>query len=911
MFFEKSPMWYSLHTHSRYSAKDALPDVRAVVARAEELNYPALGLTDHGNIAGSVQLYKECRARGIKPLPGSEMYLTWMLDSRPVTFHVCVLAMSARGYRNLVGMSTHTNRTFKYKPTLAVPDLLRMGDEGLTEGLVVTTGCHFGLLPSAMRVGGMLAGAQAVRMLGRAFDTVYVEVQKHDIDRPGERSEDEVMKELSELAFNEGLPLVITQDSHYTHPEHQRTHDALKELVSWSADPSEAVFPGGPYSMVDIDWVVEQYPEDLVHESSEALWDLYERADVVIPELDTFTLRVPGITGMEDSRLLHLTEQAMERMFGEDSVPPRYERRLHTELSVITGAGFAGYLLFVQQVCDWMREQGILFNARGSASGSLVCYLLGITRLDPVAWRLRFDRFLTSDRTKPPDVDLDVEHLRRAEVLKWIAGRYPMAHIGTWSQAGLDDDGKGSLRVKYFSVIRKQGKHPPAWEHVPDDDKELLTALSDAGPLLGYGTHAAGLFVAPDEQTFDTVPLQWVANSHTWITQYDKNDIEDLGLMKLDLLGLKTLTALKRAMDDTGVVLEDIPLKDGKTMAMLRRGDVDGVFQLEGYAARRGITQLRPRTIHHIIAAMALFRPATMDSGATQTYLDRMHKREAIPQRHDDIMTATKDTYGVLLYQEQVITVLRTIGFERDDLNAMLKAVKASNAAVGGASAVISGYMPMIESMTTARGWDTDDRAWLSEAIESFAGYSFNQAHATSYGLMSYWSAWMRQHHSAVYLAHLLSVFDDTDSYGFYVGAAKKHHLEVGKAHVNASNTSYTPEMAAHVIRKGLTAIPGVGEKTAEAIVSARKAGGRFTSPRDFASRVDQRRVTGTRGYITHGTATGVMGALLQAHAFDGLESSDGVQQGEGLGSESPEGAGTAPAQGDDDEGSGGGEPPF
>lgn len=837
--------YWSIHTHSRFSAQDALPTVKDIVARAKELGYRGLGLTDHGNIAGSVQLYTECAKAGIKPFPGSELYVVQdRKDPKAKRYHMCVVAFTEEGYRNLINLSTRSHQNFYHKPLLDMGDLAELSAEGKLRGIAATTGCFFGMVIQNLVSTGYDAAKQLVATYKSFFEVVYVELQHHAIDQEP-MSEEEIRINLVKIAHELGLKCVVTQDSHYTHPDHKVDHENMKRLVTFSDDPGEATFPGDGFHMADDDWMKEHHGGyfDL---AAEGLEDLLSRHSLVIPELDTYDYRVPVRSADPKGDLLRRCEARLLELGLQSRA---YRERLASEMDILDFARMEGYLLLVAEVTDYCRANAIFFQARGSASGSLICWLLGITSVDPLKWGLLMERFLSKDRTKPPDVDLDIESDRRQELMDYLSMHYSVAQIGTWSELSMsgDEEGKGSLKVKMMSTRRKQGLSPN-WEDIPESDREALHRLSDMAPYASYGVHAAGLLMTSSKAEMDAlVPMMWVASSKKLVSQYDMKDVERLGLVKLDVLGLKTMSVLHQALENMGrdpyEGLDFIPLNDSATYRMISKGDTAGVFQLEGGTATRGMRELRPSKIKDIIAAMALYRPATMSSGATDAYIRRKHRMENTPERHEIIMRHTKDTHGILLYQEQVIAVLRDLGLDPDELTMFLKAVKASNGDIGGASGVIEGMLDGIKRRCYERGMTDVDVRWLEEALEAYAGYGFNSAHATVYGLTAYRCAYLAVHEPVAFHAALLSVASGSKKEPGYINATRNRGVRIMRADINGSGLGYRVDPGGRGIRKGLLAIKGLGPKAAVEIVARQP----YASLRDLTEKVNPRTVTGIK----------------------------------------------------------------
>ncbi|CAB4194587.1 PHP domain containing protein [uncultured Caudovirales phage] len=878
---KKMSNYWSAHTHSRFSAKDALPTVEAIVNKAEHFGYPALGLTDHGNMGGAVQLYKACRKAGIEPLPGIEAYVSLNRnEARPSTMHMGLLATTQDGYRNLVSLVTQSHQQFKYKPILDLADFAQAAEDGRLDGIAAMTGCWFGLLPTMLRTPDeniATMTSNVLLSLASWFGSgLYVEIQNHVI-HDDTHDDDLHSQVLLGIAKKHGLPIVITQDSHYVEPEDRALHETMKRLVSWSDDPDDAVFPGDGYHMVDDEWMIDHHTPEIYAAGIEGLNDLLSKAQVVIPELDTFKLKVPDttISGDPNNELDKLTRIALDLKIKngkiKESNKDEYYRRLENELKVVIDADFAGYLLFTASVTEYMDQKQINYNVRGSASGSLLCWLLHITSFDPVTWGLLAERFLSPGQVAPPDIDIDIEHDRRQEMMEWLQEHAHTANIGTWLSMGLDSEGeqKGSLMIRYKMHARKTGKDPDL--PVPPKEWAQLQALAEKKALLGYGVHAAGLLVTPDEYTAGVVPMQYVASSKTMVTMFGKEDVEALGLVKLDLLGLKTLTALRIIRKYSDVQIEDIPLNDKKVFQAMSKGNTSGLFQLEGGSGRSGVRRLKPTKIADVIAAMALFRPATMESGATDDFINRRQGITKAPERHKIIADETKETYGVLLYQEQVISVLRSVGLDAQEIEKARKAIKASNADVGNARGELTKLFMRIEKLAKEKGMSATDIDWLKEALNAYASYGFNKAHATAYGVLAYITGYYSVHHPVAFWAGMLDAYTGAQQEASYLTAAREAGVVIRSAHVNTASIGYTADMETQTIRKGLTSIHGVGSKAAEELVRHAP----YASLDDLARKVSARRVSGAKALgMGHSPEScgGIIAALNTANALFGLE---------------------------------------
>ena len=875
------PYW-SMHTHTRFSVKDALPAVDKVVARAVELGYPALAVTDHGNTAASAQLYRFARKAGIEPLPGMEAYVAVdRAGKRPQTMHMGLIATTEGGYRNLVGLANLAHRNFKYKPILDFGDLAWAAENGGLDGVACTTGCWFGMVPTLLRGDGWESVGNVLLALQNWFGSgLYVEAQNHQIFEDG-HDDDAYSAELFSLASGFGLPMVLAQDSHYCHVDDRLAHEDMKRLMSWSEDPDDAVFPGDGYHMVDEAWMRDHHAQPIFEAGMAGLEDLLGKARVRIPELDHFTLKVPDttITGDPDTEIAQKCTEALEQLIADGSVKKThakaYRERLAEELDVVKDADFAGYLLFTATVTDYMRREGIFYGPRGSASGSLLCWLLGITFHDPIVWGLQFDRFISRDRTNPPDIDLDVQHDRREEVVEWLEEQYTVAHIATWTKMGLRDEvteageQKGSLMIRWKMNERKTGRDPD--RRLSDGEWEALNEIASHVPFSGYGVHAAGLLIIPDEHAGSGVPLQYVASSKTLVTAFDMKDIEAFGMVKLDVLGLKTMTAIRSMSAMTGVDIWSIPFNDRKVYSRISSGKTAGMFQLDGWTFTKGVQRMKPRSIHEVIAAQALFRPAVQNSGATETYLMRRAGNAKVPQMHDVIMRHTKETYGTVVYQEQVINILKEVGLTIEEIEAARKAIKASTAdQIAKAVKTMDTIKARVHDLGTAMGLSAGDMEYLDLALAAYAKYGFNKAHATAYGTLAYITAWFAVHHPVAYWCSLLNSYIGAEQEPVYLKAARADGVKIRSPHVNLSDVHYTADIEKGIIRKGLMSVKGVGEKSASELITHQP----YSSLADLGARVNARRVSGAKALRTgHSPAAcgGVVAALDREGAFRGL----------------------------------------
>ena len=783
-----------------------------------------------------------------------------------------------------MNLSTLSHRNHHYKPLVDYTMLAQLAEDGRTQGLAINTGCYYGYLAQTLLHEGEEPAMKFLYTLGEWFDgSVYVEVQNHHIAHEEGTNDDELADGLMGLADRMGLPLVITQDSHYLDEGDRADHEGLKRLVAFGPDPDDAVFPGDGFHVCDARWIAERHGERRLARGLEGLADLLGRHTLEIPVLDSYTYSVPEVVENPQKAMQARCGAALTEIFAPKPVPTRYVNQLMEEFEVIAASGMAGYMMLVSQVTDWLRAKDIMFQTRGSAAGSLVCWTLGISNVDPIKWNLRFERFLSKDRTKPPDVDLDVAHDRRDELIEMLDTRFTAHQIGSWATYSLNDTvdesgdtQRGSLRVRYFSASQKKDDGATSWDEVPQSDKDMLVSLSERHLYKGMGTNAAGVVLTSTQAEFEKlVPMAYMARGNTsgFVTQYSKDQIEALGLVKLDALGSKTLTVLDRTLrllDQPIEAISMIEYKDGPSYQLIRSGYTDGLFQLEGRATMRGLRDLKPTTIKDVIAAMALFRPAVMNSGATRAFIDRKHNRAGLPLRHALIMAVTKETHGIILYQEQVIDLLRGLGMGADDLTAFLKAVKASNKDIGSAGEVIESYQRWIHERCEQAGMGDEDQQYLHDAIAGFAEYGFNRAHATVYGLTAYRASYLAARHPLEYHTALLGVASEGDSKKEkrYLQTTRRRNIKVVAPDINVSGASYTVDERRGAIRRGLQSIGGVGSISAARLEAMQP----FDDLDDLVERAATQHVSGFKEYDGTGESlTGVLGKLWESGALTTL----------------------------------------
>lgn len=862
--------------------------VESLVDRAAKMGHQALGLMDHGNMSGVIQLYKSCQAAGLVAFPGEEFYVVHQNEKDAKRYHLGMLALDYEGYTGMVKLSSlaHQRDHYHFKPRVTIDELVDFS-YAYGEHVAVFTGCYFGVLVQQLMETDERRAKGLLQLLAGAFPHLYVEMQNHGIVHPvhprfGKVTDTFLNSALWDMANDVGVPIIVTQDSHYCDQKQKPFHDAMKNMVIHSKDADDdAAFPGDSFHLATARWVKKHYPDDLWDEALGSSRDLLALNKLRIPAVDNYKFQVPVVKKNAFRWLERLAIQELTNIYGSN-VPRKYTKRVDEELAVVKDIGMADYLLLVQKVVDWCHTQGIVVDARGSANSSLLCYLLGIINLDPVEWGLDFSRFLTRDRRKPPDVDLDIDAEYRGAVIDQVASWFGGVQIGTYSKLGLKDDeqGSGSAFVQYLSKKRKT-MSPEDFKRtyggvkgvndLPRKDREELIGMVEAGVRKAPGAHAAGFLVESSAQPIgELVPTMLIPSSGLTVTQYEQDYVEGLGYMKLDLLGQRTLTTIRRFEEMMGHdpcrLADWIPNNDGQALRMVREGVPDnGLFQFEGWSTAKGLKSMKARTTRDCIHAVALFRPATMSSGATDLYLERRAGRAKVSYPHEIMERHLKETHGITLFQDQVIEILRDLGMTSDEINEFLSAIKASSGSrMKEAILTFKRYQQIFLDRCKAVGMSNQEAHESWHMIEGFAGYGFNKAHATDYGIRGYRMAYMKAHHTLEFMAALLETTAGTPKEPAYIREARRLNIRLLGPDVNVSGPLWTLDRQRNALRRGLASVKGVGVKAATAIAEAAP----FTDFEDLLNRTDARQVNGRGNYHKDGTLGGVLGHLKEANAL-------------------------------------------
>ncbi|MDD4995309.1 MAG: DNA polymerase III subunit alpha [Patescibacteria group bacterium] len=855
-----------LHTHSHYSLLDGLGKIPALVSRAKELGMPALALTDHGAMYGAIEFYTTCRKEGIKPIIGVEAYVApnRRFDKRPRiddgAFHLVLLAETLEGYKNLLRLTSKAYlEGFYYRP--------RMDKEILREysrGIIASTACLGGQIPRALMAERFEDAENLVTEYKSIFgaDNFFLELQDHP-----ELPEYEILNpRIMDLAKATGTPLIATKDIHYVYPDDRQAQDLLTCVQTGKTvnDTDRLNMANHDASMTSPEHMAEAFAH--VPEAIENTVKIAERCNVEIPLGGNIlpVFHVP--TGESDNAYLRrLCEKGLGDRF--PVAGPEIRERLEYELSTIERMGFASYFLIVSDFVNWAKDRGIMVGpGRGSAAGSIVSYVLKITDIDPLRYGLLFERFLNPDRISMPDIDLDFADDRRGEVIEYVVKKYGSDNVagiitfGTMaSRAAVRDVGR-VLGWPYGEVDRIaklipppiQGKHIPLVKSVKENPelravyegdarvKELLDlSMKLEGTVRHASQHACGIVIS-DKPLTEYVPLQAVPDGDIdRVTQYSLHPIEDIGLLKMDFLGLANLTIIQNALDIIGAVyhekidIEKIPLDDKKAFELLGRGETTGVFQLESDGMKRYIKELKPTEMEDIIAMVALYRPGPMQW--IDSFIRRKHGKERIEYEHPLMENALKNTYGIPVYQEQVMQVSKDMaGFTGGEADTLRKAMGKKIAAL------MKEMKDKFIKGAVKQGVARDKADKVFTRLEDFAAYGFNKSHATCYAMIAYRTAFLKARYPNCFMAALMnSDSQNIDRITIEVDECRKMGLEVLPPDVNESFGKFAIVPNTNKIRWGLSAIKNLGEDIVKTIVHERKANGNFRDLEDFISRIN------------------------------------------------------------------------
>ena len=875
-----------LHNHTHHSLLDGLTKVDELIDRVKELGMTSCAITDHGTMSGTIEFYKHAKAAGIKPIVGIEAYVAARsrFDRDPAKdkarYHLTLLAMNEQGYKNLMQLSTKANlEGMYYKPRMD-RELLELHNEGV----IVLSGCASGELGENLRVDNYEEAKEVAKWYRSIFgDRYYLELQDHGHleSKTAWDVQVKINGYIEKLSKELDIPCVVTSDGHYLNHSDQESHEILLCVGTGAflADEKRMSLKDFELHVTDPREIIERWSKT----NPEAVRNtkrIAERCDLDINLGGVLIPTFPVPSGETEKsfldklvyrglavRYLGKDKQEVEMLSPNDIRPQLSEEiveRLDIELEVLEKMGYNGYFLIVQDFINWGKDQGIIFGpGRGSAAGSIIAYALYITELDPLKYDLLFERFLNPDRISMPDIDIDIQDTRRNEVIEYCANKYGQDRVanivtfGTMAARAAVRDVARVLQVPYAESDRLaklipppvQGRHIPLKVSVQNDpdlkreyeDNQTAKTVFDfamrlEGTIRSHGVHAAGVVIAPDP-IVNYTPLE-MAQKGVVATQYPMYPIEELGLLKMDFLGLSNLTIINNALRiikkvyKNDIILSDIPLDDEPTYELFQRGDTTGVFQLESAGMKRYLKELKPTVFDDIIAMVALYRPGPMQF--IDSFIRRKHGDEKITYLHDGMKNSLENTYGILVYQEQFMQISKEwCGFTGGQADTLRKAVGKKKIDL------MQKVKPeFVEGAVKVGGADKKTAELFWDQLEEFANYCFNKSHAACYGLIAYWTAYLKAHYPDAFMAALMtSDADDIDRLAIEITECKHMGIEVLAPDVNQSFVEFAVVPGKKQIRFGMSAVKGVGVGAVEEILRAR-ADGAFESIEDFAKRV-------------------------------------------------------------------------
>ena len=894
-----------LHVHSEYSLLDGLSKTNELVKRAVEIGQPALALTDHGVMHGAVEFFRNAKKAGIKPIIGVEAYLTPfgkpMGEKSKERHHLLLLAQNMTGYKNLLKITSDAQLNgFYYKPRIDADYLAAH-----SEGLICTTGCMSAEIPFLLNDEKGPANFELamkrlewyLEVFGR--ERFFIELQEHHIP-----TLTKINKTLFEWAKKYRLEMVVTNDVHYARADQAVAQDTLLCVQTGSqvTDQKRMRMHGNSYYLKSEQEMREIF-RPLADMPDSAFTNTRKIAEMCEVDLEDKSYHLPDlpINVMPPEHnyktfLRALTDEGLQRIYGDRATDPEIQQRKEHELGIISKMDFDIYFLIVWDLCRHARENNIWWNVRGSGAGSIVAYALGITKIDPLKNHLIFERFLNPGRVSMPDFDLDFPDDQREEMIRYTIERYGEDHVAQIvafgrmkARAAVRDVGRAQgVPLSEVDQIAKlipaiPGKpvtidsalDPNSDFYSPDLEKrykneEMVRNLIDAArELEGVARHAsvhAAAVIVTDKPVMDYVPLMRPYGSVVTkaVTQFEFPICESIGLLKVDFLGLSTLTIMRRAAElikarhGIEYTLENIPIEDPDAFSLFAKGDLTGIFQVEGAGMRRLMKEMRPTKFDHIIAAISLYRPGPMEN--IPSYIRRMHGEEEVQYHHPDLEPILSDTYGIIVYQEQIIRIATVLaGYEPGEADMIRKAVAKKK------KDLMDKHKLQFTAGAKKNGYSQKVIENIWKDIEFFARYGFNKAHAADYAAITCQTAFLKAHYPVEYMTALLTVEQgNTDKIGMLLEECRSMGIEVLPPHINYSGHDFVIQETdgKPAIRYGLGAIKNVGDGPIDAIISARKTDGTFSDVDDFCNRVDLRAV-GKRA----------LESLIKVGALDGFAS--------------------------------------
>ena len=876
-----TPSFVHLHVHSQYSLLDGVSHIGPLLEKVKSLGMDSVALTDHGNLFGAISFYQEAQRQGVRPIIGCEVYLSpthYQDRTSPETKnqqHLVLLTKDYTGYLNLCYLvSKGFLEGFYYKPRI---DKQLLSEH--KEGLIALSGCLSGVVSQHFRDNRPKDAYRAAEDFAQIMgpDHFYIEMMDHGLPE-----QKRVNPELIALARKMNLPVVATNDAHYLNRSDAKTQELLIAIGTGKTmeDRGRLRFDADefylkpPQEMVEIFGHVEGAIENTVRIAERCRSEICFRQQL-LPEY------IPPNGKTPEAYMRELVEEGLRQRYGE--ITPSVRERYEYEMRIIASMGFVSYFLVVWDFVHFARDRGIPTGCRGSGAGSIVAYALGITELDPIQYKLFFERFLNPERVSMPDFDIDLCQVRRAEVIEYVRNKYGpdnVAHIITFNtmkaRAAVRDVGR--VKNLPLNMVDRVAKMIPEGPKVTmksaledsvelkesyDTDPQVRDILNDAMKIEGAvrqpGIHAAGVVVC-SKPLIEAIPLYRQSGKDEVITQYNMNEVEELGLLKIDFLGLKNLTIIADCMDlirqNHGVQVDwaRIGYDDPKTYELLQRGDGFGVFQVESQGMREMLRRAMPGNLEDVTALIALYRPGPLQF--MDSFIARKHGREAITYPHPAMEEALKETYGLMIYQEQVMQVASVLaGFSMGQADILRRAMSKKKE-----KEMLKMRAEFVDGCA-GNGIDEQAATEIFAMIEKFASYGFNKAHAASYAVLCFRTAYLTAHYPAEFMAALLTGEIRTgasDKLGMYVGVARDMGLRVLPPDINLSQAFFS---VGGDIRFGLAAIKNVGQGPVQQIIAARDKGGPFKSFQDFCARIDQTHIN-----------TRAIECLIIAGAFDGME---------------------------------------
>ena len=850
-----------LHCHTHFSLLDGVNRIPELVKQVKNLGMNSIAMTDHGNLGGAMEFYGTCKKHDVKPIIGYEAYVApgrrtdrSATRQKEAQSHLTLLAMNQKGFDNLIKMSSVAYlEGFHYKPRID-RELL----EEYNEGIICLSGCASSELSKLLLAEKNDDARQLVEWYSRVFgDRFYMEIQD-----AGFEIQKQCLELTVDLANKKGLPLVATNDAHYLTRDDAKVQDVLlcvntrttRDDVNRMKMSNDGLYICSPEEMYQTFTGLEHAVE-----MSQTIAD---RVDIELHDRKLYPVYRPPENKTDIDYLRELCNTRMHERYGDELTDAHWDR-LKYELSVIEDKGYASYFLIVWDFVEFARRNGIPCGARGSACGAIVAFLLRLGDVCPLKYDLLFERFLDPSRNEPPDIDIDFCRDRRQMVIDYTKetyGEMNVAQIGTYgtlkAKNAIRDVGRAlnvplprvnelakmvpdELNIKLKDALDKSPDLKSAYDSDPVAQELLDYAMSVEGLARSMGTHAAGVVVA-DVPLDTVVPLQKITGKKDIITQWDGPTIEDIGLLKMDFLGLRNLTILDKSVKNVQRVEPDFTLldvqnnlTDKKTFALLQRGETKGVFQLESGGMRDLLTKMKPDCFEDIIATSALYRPGPLEGGMVMEYVDVKNKRKQPRKVHPVVDEVLAETYGVMVYQEQVMRILNRVG--NVELASAYKCIKAISKKK---QAIIDSFHDEYIAGAESNGISTKMAEELWNLIVAFAGYGFNKSHSTAYGLIAYETAYLKAHYPVQFMAALLSCgMESSERIAEHVDDARRQDIEVLPPDINASEVEFA--VVGESISFGMGAIKGVGEAALEALVAERTENGPFTDIFDLTERVD------------------------------------------------------------------------